>query len=62
MKKAKRNFVVQYVGGWVLNQMQQLTLDQQSELFIKHPKFRKYFWLMSCVNVLLDTSKRKKLN
>jgi len=59
MKKAKRNFVVQYV---VLNQMQQLTLDQQSELFIKHPKFRKYFWLMSCVNLLLDTSKRKKLN
>ena len=59
MKKAKRNFVVQYV---VLNQMQQLTLDQQSELFIKHPKFRKYFWLMSCVNLLLDTSKRKNLN
>lgn len=59
MKKAKRNFVVQYL---VLKQCQQLTLDQQSEIYIKHPKFRKYFWLMSCVNLLLDTSERKKLN
>jgi len=58
MKKAKRDFA----DFQLCMSCQQLTLDQASKLFIKNPDFRKYFWLMSCVNLLLDTSERKKLN